>query len=376
MARYNDTYGSSFGGRSSDVGAAWWVRLLYILLFLASVGAALALIIAYLTPYISPSTFGSLTIVGIFFPILYVVVLMLVMLWLVLRRWIMTAILAVVLVPGLFTISDFYKISLFRDKELPKDRTAFTLMTYNVHGFADMEFTSCVDDFIAYFERDRRPDIVCFQEYLRSTEGVERIDSLFADYNKHETEEYLDLKLVTYSRYPIIRTGSIKKHGTTQWCDVVINKRDTLRVINNHLYSMSISDDEQSDIDAGRILAVGERMATIVHRIADNSALRALHVDTVRQVIAATPYPHIVCGDFNDTPMSYVYRRISENLSDAFVEQGSGYGYTFRPMRSLLRIDYILYTDDVECRSYTADMECNLSDHLPLMVNMKLKKQL
>jgi hypothetical protein len=40
--------------------------------------------------------------------------------------------------------------------------------------------------------------------------------------------------------------------------------------------------------------------------------------------------------------MSYVYGRLSENLYDVFVESGNGYGYTFRPMRGMLRIDYIL----------------------------------
>lgn len=374
MARYNDIYSDHFGGVRTPQRTSLWLVILYILLVVLSAASAIALFIAYLTPYIEPSSFGSLTIVGIFYPILFIVVLMLMMLWLVMRRWIEAAVLAVVLIPGLFSISDFYNVALYREKELPKDNAAFTLMTYNVHGFADENFDSKVDDFVAYFEQNNLPDVVCFQEYLRSTESIERIDSLFSKYNKQENEEYMNLKLVTYSRYPIIETGYIKKHGTTQWCDIVVNKRDTVRIFNNHLYSMSITDDEQNDIDAGRILADGERMATILHRIADNSSLRATHVDTVRSVIAATPYAHIVCGDFNDTPKSYVYRRISKGLNDAFVEQGRGSGYTFRPMHSLLRIDYVLYSNDMECRRYAKDAECHLSDHLPLTVNMKIKK--
>lgn len=376
MARYNDTYGDGLGGKPTQNRSVWGV-LLFVVMLAVSCSFAVALIIAYLTPYVSPSTFGSLTIVGIFAPILYIVVFVCMLIWLIMRRWVIALILAVMLLPGLFRVSDFYNISLFRETEPERDNAVFTLLSFNVHGFADMEFASEVDDYIDYFDKHGKPDVVCFQEYLRTTEGVERIDSLFADYHKVDTEEYEDLRLVTFSRYPIINSGSIKTQGTTQWCDIVrkhgIQHYDTVRIFNNHLYTMNISDEDRAEIDAGRILADGDRMASIIQRIADNSNLRSGHVDTVRTVIGATPYPHIVCGDFNDTPMSYVYRHMSENLNDAFVEKGRGYGYTFRPLHGMLRIDYVLYSDEMECMSYSVDECTHLSDHLPLKVSLKVK---
>ena len=119
----------------------------------------------------------------------------------------------------------------------------------------------------------------------------------------------------------------------------------------------------------------GDRMRSIVNRIADNSSIRASHADTLRYIIDNTPYRKVVCGDFNDTPMSYVYNLLSEDLYDTFVESGNGYGYTFRPMRGLLRIDYILRSEGLEAESYSADESATFSDHLPVMARLKIVRE-
>ena len=138
---------------------------------------------------------------------------------------------------------------------------------------------------------------------------------------------------------------------------------------------MSISADDSDDIARGKILQDGDRMRSIVNRIADNSSIRASHVDTLRYIMDNTPYRQIVVGDFNDTPMSYVYGLLSENLYDTFVESGKGYGYTFRPMRGMLRIDYILRSEGLESQRYTADESATMSDHLPVTARLKLIKE-
>ena len=38
------------------------------------------------------------------------------------------------------------------------------------------------------------------------------------------------------------------------------------------------------------------------------------------------PYPIIICGDFNDTPVSYAYQQLGDNMIDAFLESGNGIG--------------------------------------------------
>jgi len=135
---------------------------------------------------------------------------------------------------------------------------------------------------------------------------------------------------------------------------------------------MNISSEDSSDIERGRILQDGDRMRSIVERIAKNSSVRADFVDTLSMVIEASPYRRVICGDFNDTPMSYVYGELAKGYVDAFEQCGKGYGYTFRPMYGMLRIDYILHSPELETESYTIDSDVELSDHLPITARIKI----
>ena len=56
---------------------------------------------------------------------------------------------------------------------------------------------------------------------------------------------------------------------------------------------------------------------------------RAKQADLIEASINTSPYPVIVCGDFNDTPCSYAYNTISTTLKDAFVESGNGFGRSY-----------------------------------------------
>ena len=181
----------------------------------------------------------------------------------------------------------------------------------------------------------------------------------------------------TYSRYPIIASGSIANtgRGTSQWVDILIADKDTVRVFNNHFYTMGITEQDSESIARGKILSDGENMMSIVDRVAQNTEVRKNHVDSLRQVIAATPHRHIVCGDFNDTPGSYVYKQMTRDLKDLFAEKGSGLGYTYRPMWGWLRIDYVLYSKGIEPVNYNANTEVTLSDHLPVAAQFKLQKR-
>lgn len=380
MSNNKDTYSNEpFGTPRTRTKRTFLGALFVIVLLSVTLSFSVALIIAYLTPYVSPTTFGSLTIVGIFAPILYTAVLICMLLWLVTKRWKTAIALIVLLLPGIFRISDFYNVELKRSVEAQPDRRTVSLLSYNVRGFYDDDAVRVVDEYVDYFNAIENLDIVCLQEVQRDARGIDRLDSLFmARYGrncKSDVVEAGEVVLRTYSRYPIIASGSISGagRGTSQWLDVIV-RNDTLRIFNNHLYTMNISAGDSEDIASGTILNDGGRMRSIVDRIANNSSIRASHVDTLRMVIDNTPYAHVICGDFNDTPMSYVYGELIKGKKDAFVEGGSGFGYTFRPMYGTLRIDYILHSHNLETKSYSVDTEVTLSDHLPITARMKFSK--
>lgn len=353
--------------------------ILFIVLLACTMSLAVALFIAYLTPYVAPSTFGSLTIVGIFAPILYIGVAICLLLWVVMGRWRIAGCVALMLIPGLFRLSDFYNVELHREVEQKPSRGSFTLLSYNVRGFRDDNSMRVVDKYVDYLSEREELDVLCFQEYALDIPSVERIDSLLKSRNRriyrNDVVESGEVVLRTYSRYPIIASGSLSGEGsgTTQWVDIIIGKSDTLRIFNNHLQSMNISSNDSSDIEQGKILNDGDRMLSIVDRIAKNSSIRAEYVDTLRTIIANTPYRRVICGDFNDTPMSYVYGELIDGHVDAFEQCGGGYGYTFRPMHRTLRIDYVLYSPELEAEEYDVDVENELSDHLPVTARLKLR---
>lgn len=382
MSSNRETYSNEPFGRPRRRAKHSFLGALFVIVLLAvTISFCVALVIAYLTPHVPPSTFGSLTIVGIFAPILYMGVAICMLLWLVMCRWKTAGVVALFLIPGLFRVSDFYNVDVMRKVDAKADSRSISVMSYNVRGFYDDRSHNAVDEYVDYFSNRELADVVCFQEYALSMRGVERIDSLFkAQFGEKcfvkDVVEAGEVVLRTYSRYPIIKSGSIagEGRGTSQWVDVVI-KKDTLRIFNNHLHTMSISANDSQDIEQGRILQDGDRMRSIANRIASNSSIRASYVDTLRTVVAETPYDNIICGDFNDTPMSYVYGELIKGHKDAFVECGSGYGYTFRPMHRTLRIDYVLYSDGMEVQKYEVDPEATLSDHLPVKATIKLRNK-
>ena len=85
------------------------------------------------------------------------------------------------------------------------------------------------------------------------------------------------------------------------------------------------------------------------------------------------PYKIIICGDFNNTAYSYVYRKIRGNLNDTFKEAGSGFGRTYDFKFFPVRIDFI-FADDAFIVNKFKTYDDHLSDHYPIMTSLSLEK--
>ena len=111
----------------------------------------------------------------------------------------------------------------------------------------------------------------------------------------------------------------------------------------------------------------------IVEQLKDNFVIRANQAIQVRNLIDTTRYPVIVCGDFNDTPMSFAYNHIAgNNLTDGFRDRGKGYGHSFNGIKGLLRIDFISYDKSFTGLVYDSP-HLPWSDHNPIIMKVKLK---
>ena len=91
-----------------------------------------------------------------------------------------------------------------------------------------------------------------------------------------------------------------------------------------------------------------------------------------RKEIEKSPYPVIVCGDFNDVPNSYAYYHIGKGMIDAFKAKGSGLDRTYLGISRTLRIDYIFCQPAFEVVEYNRIIK-NFSDHYPVIADLFLK---
>lgn len=94
---------------------------------------------------------------------------------------------------------------------------------------------------------------------------------------------------------------------------------------------------------------------------------RAVQAEEVVELVNNFEGRAIVCGDFNDIPISYTYFHTRGNLIDAHLERGNGYGATYVNNFPLFRIDYVLLDKEFKVKSYQR-LDKVLSDHLGVVV--------
>jgi endonuclease/exonuclease/phosphatase family metal-dependent hydrolase len=112
--------------------------------------------------------------------------------------------------------------------------------------------------------------------------------------------------------------------------------------------------------------------STIYHRLSNAFVKRSVQSKIVLSHIEKSPYPVIVCGDFNDSPISYCYQSFSDQLIDSFKEAGNGIGSSYAGTMPSYRIDYVFHSEEFKAIRYNTLKE-KLSDHYPVTVELIIK---
>ena len=342
--------------------------LIYLFLFLNFL-VILALFISYLAIYIPPDKFWIPSFFGLSFPFFVAANILFVILWAIFKpRFILFSLVAVVLGWGLIN-----RYVQFTGKNT--DKSGIKIVSYNVQNFAGKNVADQKESAnkILEFLDEKNADIICLQEIRLRKNNIFNISRVVKDLKSIEHYHYASsgstFGLATFTSYPILKMGEIRYRKSSNmaiYTDVLIDS-DTVRIFNLHLQSYQIDPRKYDIIDSPVIDEKKDikEIREIGGKLKRAFQTRAGQVREIRKLIDETRYPVIICGDFNDTPVSYTYQHLRGDFNDAFVGSGKGFGRTYIGKLPSYRIDNIFYSDIFKSYNFQA-YDFRASDHLPV----------
>lgn len=346
-------------------------------------GANLATVLLMLTAgyadHINPTSHPMLSSLGMLFPFFLIANLLFIFFWLTFKwkkLWI--PILGYILAYPPLTIY----LPLHNTQSVPEG--TIKIMSYNVCQYGgNWKYEQGFDTIYNYLKREA-PDIVCMQEDVDTWRRFvfHRYEKIYP-YNDtiifQQTSTSIN-GVGIHSKYPIIRRERIQypSRANGSMAYYLLVEGDTILVINNHLETTHLTQEDRSryeEMIKGKMKrdTVKEESLLLLEKLGQASAIRAVAADAVHQYIEEhRQYPTIVCGDFNDNPISYSRRTIAKGLKDCFVETGKGLGLSYNRKGYFFRIDHILCSDHFEPYNCIVDSKMDASDHYPISCRLKL----
>ena len=347
----------------------------------ANIATILLMLLAGYSDRLNPEQHPILSVLGMTFPVFLLVNLLFLFLWLTIKwkkAWIPIAGFAAAYVP----ITLFMPVNM--RQEVPEG--AIKLISYNVCTYGgNYKYENGFDTVFDYLER-QKADIVCLQEDVDSWRRYVFIK--YAKIYPYNDTTMLQNNAFTYNcvgihtRFPIIRKERIWYPSNTNGSVAYYlnTGKDTLLVINNHLEGTHLSESERNNYKRmlrgkmERDTAKAESMF-LIEKLGNNNAKRAMQAEIVHRYIEEhRQYPTIVCGDFNDTPISYTRRTIAQGLTDCFQTTGKGLGLSYNQKGFYFRIDHILCSPDLQPYNCEIDDDMDASDHYPILCHIKMRE--
>lgn len=292
---------------------------------------------------------------------------------------------------GLKSLPAFAQVRFNKTEEV-QGQASLKIMSFNVRNFdlynwlGNWTGKSKTREQIFEMIKKESPDVVCFQEFYTSDSGkFQTVKTMMKDVGMPFAHVVLPVSLhridhwgmAIFSKHPLINKKVIDfNHRGSNLClyaDLIAN-RDTVRVYNCHLQSIRFGQEDYRFINQVGY-NIEEENTTGIKKIFSRLKIaftkRAAQADTIAANILSSVHPVILCGDFNDTPSSYSYKTISENLCDAFRESGHGFGSTYAGPFPAFRIDFIFHSPQIKSYDFTT-IQRKLSDHYPVVCKVVL----
>jgi endonuclease/exonuclease/phosphatase family metal-dependent hydrolase len=345
------------------------------------------MLISAFSDHISPEKSILFAYIGLAFPIIIILNIIFFIYWLIVRKWIFVLLFVIS-----FTIcwKPVLNYCPFHTKSaiIPKE-DVIKILSYNVMGFAYKDHSKKSPNKIIEYIAESGADIVCLQEYMVSNKvnlmNSEDIANALPMYpyiveiffSKSDKFKY---GIAVLSKYPVTKSGKINYFSQYNGSSVhhINYKGKNILLVNNHLESFKLTAEDRSKysdmITQVSIDLFDEFRSSIQQKLGSAFIIRAGQADIISAEIQKINNPYIiVCGDFNDTPSSYVHRKIQGSLNDAYADTGMGPGISYNQNFFFFRIDHIFYSSGMDAYNCIVDKKINLSDHYPISCYLKIK---
>ena len=252
------------------------------------------------------------------------------------------------------------------------------IASYNVHAFSQLDNNESLYQIASGLEQEKI-DILAMQEF--SVPNGITLDDVFKEfaflpYRYIPKGETGNKSLAVFSKYPILN-GKLTEFSATNnnflWCDLSVNDK-TIRLFNAHLQTTGYSQSsdyilllKNSSLTDSATIDIAK---TLTNRFLCNKKRRIAQATQLANIIDTTKTDALVCGDFNDIPLSDVYQIFSNRLNDGFKQAGNGYAYSYRVFMHTMRIDYIFNSKGLKSVSFYYP-SWTYSDHNPAISIIK-----
>ena len=342
-------------------------------------------VVAAFSDYISPNISLIFPYLGLLFPGFFIINLCFLLYWFIVRKWIMFFVISCSFLLCWKPISHYAPFHPFPVDVSQKE--VFKILTYNVMAFGYKDHTLANPNAIIEYIANSDADIVCLQEYMVGTQAnymtQEKVDRAFTMYPYQYTmplvqKNRYSIGLALFSKYPILSSRKIRYDSTFNGStihELDVNGKK-LVVVNNHLESFKLTMDDRSNfsdfMQNMNTETFDELKATIQRKMGEALLIRAEQAEIVAEEIQNIQAEYmVVCGDFNDTPVSYARRVIQGTMIDSFAASGNGTGITYNQNYFWFRIDHIFHSPNM--KSYNAKVDkIAMSDHYPLWCYLEM----
>jgi endonuclease/exonuclease/phosphatase family metal-dependent hydrolase len=372
-----------------------FTRRLFIIL---NIIAVVLFLLACANPFLHPGKWWFISLLGLIFPLLLLVVGGFFVIGLFMpshRLWALLSLVALLI--GWSNIHSFLAMHPGSSFSRQKEPHALRLMTWNIRGFDEgitkKRGASGHRAKMRAFIDSLQPDVLCLQEFYQSGPPGNALSNIafIRDYLHFPyfffSRDYVrpdgmyEAGVILFSKYPIVdssvlrysRPDGLRTTESLISADIRMGK-DTVRIFTTHLQSVLFRSKDFHDIEI--IKNVDDSILSASRSIAKKLRYafrhRADQAEQVREQLDKCPYPGVICGDFNDVPNSYTYYTIRGDWQDAFLKKGFGIGRTYVNISPTLRIDYMLASsgfDILQCGRFITPY----SDHHPVVTDLKMR---